>query len=321
MTGMIDRDLLCAQCGYDLRGLDAGGRCPECGSAVALTLGRERNRISPSGLRRLRRGAAMMLSAALVSIASGIWPTHNPWNERPPDTRAWQIVYFFMSWLPPLLSWWGMRSATDGQTMPAGGQSAARVQRLLVLLCRALSTFGLLVLIAAMVALHWELWAQPENAAFFTFIRVTVLAARWPAVAGASLIHAHFAIAAYSIGKRWLAWQGWVLCLALPASLIMIGTEAIAFLAFAMSAALHGGTSYALPGSGYPYGLRWILYNLATHGHTWLPLRSTRLASFMIVTAWAVALLFLHWRAFASAARRVNAVNGDEHIAPVLARA
>jgi hypothetical protein len=34
----LDRDLPCLTCGYNLRGLPPGSRCPECGLAIAVTL-------------------------------------------------------------------------------------------------------------------------------------------------------------------------------------------------------------------------------------------------------------------------------------------
>lgn len=37
---MIDSDMPCVQCGYNLRGLRHGGRCPECGLAVQYSLAR-----------------------------------------------------------------------------------------------------------------------------------------------------------------------------------------------------------------------------------------------------------------------------------------
>ncbi len=38
MDPSLDRDLPCLTCGYNLRGLPMGSRCPECGLAIAVTL-------------------------------------------------------------------------------------------------------------------------------------------------------------------------------------------------------------------------------------------------------------------------------------------
>ena len=35
--GVSDEALPCLECGYDLRGLDAHGSCPECGELIALS--------------------------------------------------------------------------------------------------------------------------------------------------------------------------------------------------------------------------------------------------------------------------------------------
>src|SRR4051812_19244208 len=37
--------LSCCGCGYLLRGLDAGGRCPECGESIARSIAAERARL------------------------------------------------------------------------------------------------------------------------------------------------------------------------------------------------------------------------------------------------------------------------------------
>ena len=73
----------CARCGYDLRGSDVGGRCPECGLAVGLSLAPAGDlRAGPPGwLKALAWGAGLAAGAmgALllympVSGGMGAWP-------------------------------------------------------------------------------------------------------------------------------------------------------------------------------------------------------------------------------------------------------
>jgi hypothetical protein len=67
-TSTIDCSLPCVCCGYNLRTLPSSGRCPECGSAVELTLslGGELAKTRPAYVRRLAWASGMLL---LVRVA------------------------------------------------------------------------------------------------------------------------------------------------------------------------------------------------------------------------------------------------------------
>ena len=67
-TSTIDCSLPCVCCGYNLRTLPSAGRCPECGSAVELTLslGGELAKTRPAYVRRLAGASGMLL---LVRVA------------------------------------------------------------------------------------------------------------------------------------------------------------------------------------------------------------------------------------------------------------
>jgi len=59
---IIDRDLPCARCGYNLRGLAISGRCPECGTPVRCTTDGNWLRYTDSAhLRRLHRAITLVL--------------------------------------------------------------------------------------------------------------------------------------------------------------------------------------------------------------------------------------------------------------------
>lgn len=61
----------CAHCGYDLTGLDAAGRCPECGAAIqaARSRGRYVDNLADAPPRYLRNLARAVLALALLAIA------------------------------------------------------------------------------------------------------------------------------------------------------------------------------------------------------------------------------------------------------------
>ena len=67
----VIEDLDCAGCGYNLRGLEAGSRCPECSRAVAdsLYVLRQADRVA-SALRTLARAYAGLASVALLGVGA-----------------------------------------------------------------------------------------------------------------------------------------------------------------------------------------------------------------------------------------------------------
>lgn len=64
----LDRDVLCVDCGYNLRGLSPRGDCPECGCAVRLSLREDRLADAPPAWRRRLRRGAHLLAGALVLL-------------------------------------------------------------------------------------------------------------------------------------------------------------------------------------------------------------------------------------------------------------
>jgi len=66
-NGIVEEDMPCASCGYNLRTLASDGRCPECGETVARSLGAGRM-LSIEEFRRLSRCAAVMAPLTVVLI-------------------------------------------------------------------------------------------------------------------------------------------------------------------------------------------------------------------------------------------------------------
>lgn len=68
-AGQIDEDLICVCCGYNLRGLDPGGLCPECGVAVKRSIqGNLLRYADPAWLARLIGGVHWMLAGTIAAV-------------------------------------------------------------------------------------------------------------------------------------------------------------------------------------------------------------------------------------------------------------
>ena len=65
----IHRDTPCLACGYNLRGLQSNGRCPECGSAIADSLTDDRLMFAHLPyVRKLSRGTKVLLAGLIFSL-------------------------------------------------------------------------------------------------------------------------------------------------------------------------------------------------------------------------------------------------------------
>ena len=125
---VIDRTVPCVGCGYNLRGVDAAGTCPECGRPAADSLSPNRLALAdPAWLGRVVRGLdtialGLVFGAAMfvvLVVVTGVWYLQPPWAE-------------FVAWalgLPPgVVVWWGCRQVTarsPGSVSGASGASGA----------------------------------------------------------------------------------------------------------------------------------------------------------------------------------------------------
>jgi hypothetical protein len=68
-TSSIEQDTPCRRCGYNLRGLSADGRCPECGTPVGFSLKGDLLRFcDPAWVDTLRRGVKCIVMAVVLGI-------------------------------------------------------------------------------------------------------------------------------------------------------------------------------------------------------------------------------------------------------------
>ncbi|UCC31092.1 MAG: hypothetical protein JSU86_02210 [Phycisphaerales bacterium] len=67
----LPEDLLCIHCGYNLRGLSPGGRCPECGTPIGQSLrGDLLSSADPEWLARIHRGQLYIAVGIVVFLAA-----------------------------------------------------------------------------------------------------------------------------------------------------------------------------------------------------------------------------------------------------------
>lgn len=67
---MLSRDVPCLQCSYNLRGLDAGGVCPECRTPISRSLGTDARLAwsSPEYLAKVQRGLFLVVAGIFGQV-------------------------------------------------------------------------------------------------------------------------------------------------------------------------------------------------------------------------------------------------------------
>lgn len=76
-AGMLDQDWACVHCGYNLRGLDVAGNCPECFAPIASSISGNNLRFADRDwLKKLKLGTVVklwnMVLGLLIGLATGI---------------------------------------------------------------------------------------------------------------------------------------------------------------------------------------------------------------------------------------------------------
>lgn len=100
-AGSIAVDLGCLSCGYNLRGLAPGGRCPECGVAIGRSAHGDLLRFcSPRWLRTITRGINLLILGLVLCLLYSIFMAgfFRPWWLDPPAGLAIKSLCNLLCW-------------------------------------------------------------------------------------------------------------------------------------------------------------------------------------------------------------------------------
>ncbi|HLL89657.1 MAG TPA: hypothetical protein VK324_10155 [Tepidisphaeraceae bacterium] len=211
----IDRELPCAGCGYDLRGLSPGGHCPECGGPVARALAFDTlHHADPRWLRRLIAagwwGAGGV--AAVVTVHFASWPLIFGLSGRRPTLIA--VVNGTMDVM-------SMAALAVGPALlarpplPARFDDAPRRRRALsALLAAVLVCTAVQAVVFAVNSMGWRGGATPAPAAWFLPVVMTLSLVLAASLGGAATMTAFLAagvmrrVPRSSLG-RWFRGTAW----------------------------------------------------------------------------------------------------------------
>jgi hypothetical protein len=125
---LVSPGVVCVHCGYDLRGLDARGRCPECGQEIAPSVRwwelqrREARPLSASDRRWVRwvsEGALIAVVAFALAAALAFAP---PWAfEWKSPQRRWSLGVACTAWVFSCWAAWRLSEREPTATPAAAG--------------------------------------------------------------------------------------------------------------------------------------------------------------------------------------------------------
>lgn len=153
--GNVNVNIRCVHCRYNLRGLSAESKCPECGREIAIAIDPRRLVFAPSRwIRRVRNGLAVILWSWIVG-ATALFLI--PFAVRifiilEPAVRLWP--QFVVIWVAPLGTLIGALAAASRRPGYDTGSRAAREARQFGTVASALSAISIVLFLAP---LPWPL--------------------------------------------------------------------------------------------------------------------------------------------------------------------
>jgi len=291
----IAADVPCLACGYDLRGLDRTGRCPECGNAIdeSLRLWRE-PALTAAAAGTLAAGVTLLELAALASFASLFLPIGNPFDG-PQRVVMWQQLGKIAFGLFPLVAgWWGAWVLTRASASPPRLSPAWSGVRRLVRLSASAGTLCIPAAFAVNMIVGYRVrlgtatvpvltgLVTLASALLYVYLSRVATLLNGSALGRVCLIHA--ALLAGSILWCWLTGLADGLPIFLPIPFVV--TPVI--------------------GSGYPIALRWP-WLWMTIGQTWLPSWSPPVIAVCVAAIASLFVLEALRRAFRREFKRASA--------------
>ena len=144
----VPRGTPCPRCGYELTGLSAEGRCPECGSPVAAAL-RPDHLVysSPDYVAKLHMGAFLVVLSLAILIVHFIGGTFFAFAGRIGGAggEALFSIVGFANGILALIGWWLLSSPDPGKASVDRGATSRRVLRVLLSVRIAILAFSLVL--------------------------------------------------------------------------------------------------------------------------------------------------------------------------------